>query len=231
MRAKALPFLHQSLERSAVGDSIVRKLYYLIVQCHRRQETEVICAPFIKSGRAVFVVVLQGMSERKAPVEFLDAKPSSVKFRESVVTDSIDQRRGLDYLATRPEIDMSKIASFALSAGGNHIVLRAVETRYRSVLILSGGLYNPPDMIAEAAPVNFAPYVGYSRREGVPKLMLHGRYDEGIQLKTGAEPLFRLLSEPKEMILYESGHFPPMEKWAPDAKRFFDKTLGPVPGQ
>jgi formylglycine-generating enzyme required for sulfatase activity len=196
------------------------------------QETEVVCAPFIKSGRAVFVVVLQGMSERKMPPDFVDAQESSVKFREMVVTESIDQRRGLDYLATRPEIDMSKIASFALSAGGTHIVLRAVETRYRSILILSGGLWNPPDIIAEAAPVNFAPYVGYSRKEGVPKLMLHGRYDEGIQLKTGAEPLFKLLSEPKDpMILYDSGHFPPMEKWVPDAKKFFDKTLGPVPGQ
>jgi hypothetical protein len=186
------------------------------------QETEVVCAPFIKSGRAVFVAVLQGMSERKLPLDFVDPKPSSVKFRESVVTESIDQRRGLDYLATRREIDMSKVASFALSAGGNHIVHRAVETRYRSILILSGGLRNPPDMIPEAAPVNFAPYIK------APKLMLHGRYDEGIPLKTGAEPLFRLLREPKRMRLFDSGHFPPMEQWVPVAKEWFDETLGPV---
>jgi dienelactone hydrolase len=189
------------------------------------QEVEVVCAPFIKSGRAVFVTVLQGMSEREIPPEFVDAKESSVKFRDLTVSESIDQRRGLDYLETRPEIDTKKVASFALSAGGTHVVLRAVETRYKSILILSGGLYNPPDIIPEAAPVNFAPYIK------VPKLMLHGRYDEGIQLKTGAEPLFKLLTEPKKMILYDSGHFPPMEKWVPDAQKFFDETLGPVKSQ
>src|SRR5262249_48626701 len=153
---------------------------------------EVVCAPFIKSGRAVFVAVLQGMTERKLPLDFVDPKESSVKFREMVVSESIDQRRGLDYLATRKDdIDMTKLASFGVSSGGVHTVHRAVETRYRSILIPSGGLWSPPDMIPEAAPVNFAPYIK------PPKLMLHGRYDEGISLKTGAEPLFRLLSEPK----------------------------------
>jgi pimeloyl-ACP methyl ester carboxylesterase len=184
----------------------------------------VVCAPFIKSGRAVFVAVLQGMSERRFPPDFADPEPRSVKFREITVSESIDQRRGIDYLATRPEIDMSKVASFALSAGGSKIVLRAVETRYRSILILSGGLWNPPDMIPEAAPANFAPYIK------VPKLMLHGRYDEGIPLKTGAEPLFQLLSEPKRIKVFESGHFPPMDQWVPVAKAWFDETLGPVSG-
>src|SRR5262245_23980739 len=64
------------------------------------QETEVVCGPFIKSGRAVFVAVLQGMTERKAPPDFIEADLNTVKFRKSVVTESIDQRRGPDYLAT-----------------------------------------------------------------------------------------------------------------------------------
>jgi glycosyltransferase involved in cell wall biosynthesis/tetratricopeptide (TPR) repeat protein len=34
--AEALPYLERSLERSEPADSIVRKLYYLIVQCHRQ---------------------------------------------------------------------------------------------------------------------------------------------------------------------------------------------------
>jgi tetratricopeptide (TPR) repeat protein len=34
--AQALPLLEKSLARSEPGDSIVRKLHYLIVQCHRR---------------------------------------------------------------------------------------------------------------------------------------------------------------------------------------------------
>src|SRR5438128_9125567 len=36
--AEALPFLERSLARSDPGDSIVRKLYYYLVQCHRQME-------------------------------------------------------------------------------------------------------------------------------------------------------------------------------------------------
>jgi pimeloyl-ACP methyl ester carboxylesterase len=164
------------------------------------------------------------MTERKLPPDFVDLKESSVKFREWVVNESIDKRRGLDYLATRPEIDMTKVASFSLSNPSNHTVHKAVEPRYQSILILSGGLWFEPGMIPEADPANFAPYIK------APKLMLHGRYDEGVSLKTMAEPLFQLLSEPKRMKVFDSGHFPPMEQWVPEAKRFFDDTLGPVPG-
>lgn len=173
----------------------------------------------------MFVAVLPGMTEREAPPEFIDAKVDSVKFREQTVIESTDQRRGLDYLATRPEIDTSRIAAFSLSAAANHLVYWAVEPRYRSILMIGGGLWLDPDIIPEANPMNFAPYI-----KG-PKLMLHGRYDEGVALKTRAEPTFRLFSEPKRMVLYDSGHFPAMEQWVPDAKKFFDETLGPVQGQ
>jgi tetratricopeptide (TPR) repeat protein len=52
--AEALPLLRRSLERSHPGDSIVRKLYALIVQCHRRlgQEAEALAA--CREGRAVY---------------------------------------------------------------------------------------------------------------------------------------------------------------------------------
>jgi tetratricopeptide (TPR) repeat protein len=52
--AEALPLLRRSLERSHPGDSIVRKLYALIVQCHRRlgQEPEALAA--CREGRAVY---------------------------------------------------------------------------------------------------------------------------------------------------------------------------------
>jgi GT2 family glycosyltransferase/tetratricopeptide (TPR) repeat protein len=51
---EALPFLKRSLELSHPGDSIVRKLYYLVVQCHRRleQKTEALAA--CQAGRAFY---------------------------------------------------------------------------------------------------------------------------------------------------------------------------------
>jgi predicted esterase len=190
------------------------------------QETEVVCAPFLHSGRAVFVTVLKGMSERRFPPGFADPEGTSVKFRELTVHETIDQRRGLDYLVSRPEIDRKRIAWFGLSKGGSSLVQLAVEDRYCSVLILAAGIAKEAaDWVPEANPVNFAPYIGHRRAKGVPKLHLHGRYDESLPLKTSAEPLFRLLPQSKEMVVFDSGHFPPMELWVPVAKKWFDETL------
>jgi pimeloyl-ACP methyl ester carboxylesterase len=189
------------------------------------QETELVCGPFIKSGRAVCVVVVKGMTERNWPPGFVDPDSSTVKYRELVVNDTVDQRRFLDYLTTRTEVDMSKLGCFALSLGGWDLVQMAIEQRYRAIMFLSAGLSkNAETTIAEANPVNFAPYIS----DNVPKLMMNGRYDEGAPLKTAAEPLFQLLSEPKELVVFESGHFPPLEQWVPVAQNWLDKTLGSV---
>jgi formylglycine-generating enzyme required for sulfatase activity len=167
------------------------------------QEVEVVCGPFLKSGRAVFVIVLPGMKERKRPPGFVEPAETSVGYRDLVVHDTIDQLRGLDYLATRPEVDLGRLACFGLSQGGYDLVHMAVERRYRSFLLLSAGIAKEQaEGIAEANPVHFAPYI-----RG-PKLMIQGRFDESGLLKTMAEPLFELLAEPKRLKILETGHFP-----------------------
>ncbi len=52
--ADALPLLQRSLERSHPGDSIVRKLYALIVQCHRRLGQAAEARSACRAGRAVY---------------------------------------------------------------------------------------------------------------------------------------------------------------------------------
>src|SRR5262249_50683958 len=101
------------------------------------QEVEVVCAPFIRSGRAVLVTVIEGMSERRPPPDYVEPEPTTVAYRDMIVRNSIDQRRALDYLATRNDIDMQKIACFALSAGAFDLVNFACEPRIRSILLLS----------------------------------------------------------------------------------------------
>src|SRR5829696_5619719 len=76
--------------------------------------------------------------------------------------------------------------------------------------------------IAEANPINFAPHIR------VPKLMSHGKYDEDSSLKTQAEPLYKLLREPKRIVLYEGGHVPSLEYLINTLNTWFDETLGPV---
>jgi pimeloyl-ACP methyl ester carboxylesterase len=103
----------------------------------------------------------------------------------------------------------------------------AVEGRFRGTLLLAAGLEagrKQKKVIAEADPVNFAPYI-----QG-PKLMIQGRYDEAIPFKTSAVPLYNLLSQPKEHVWLDTGHFPPMDQWVPPALEWLDKVLGPVGG-
>jgi hypothetical protein len=61
-----------------------------------------------------------------------------------------------------------------------------------------------------------------------PKLMLSSRYDEAYPFKTDIEPLFKLLRDPKRLVVYESGHTPPIETAVPVVNKWLDETLGPV---
>ncbi len=186
---------------------------------------ESLLAPYIKSGRAVLAVVLRGFLERNWPKDHVWPDEHSVKYRDMVVNWATDLRRGLDYLETRSDIDTKRIAYCGASSGASSygLIYAAIEPRYRSVLFLGGGIR--PEMagfIAEANPIQFAPYIR------PPKLMLSGRYDEVFPLKEGIEPLQRILREPKRLILYDGGHFATLETAVPIVNAWLDQTLGRV---
>jgi formylglycine-generating enzyme required for sulfatase activity len=184
-------------------------------------EVEGHAAPYIKSGRAVFAMVLKGYSERPQPPNYTPASRDSVKLREAVVNKVVDSRRGLDYLVTRSDIDPSKIAFFGVSMNQTRMSLLGVETRYSAIILMGCG-YPIPGLIPETDAVNFLP------RAKPPKLWIHGRYDEIIPLKTTAEPFYKLLSEPKRMIAHDGGHIPQLEVSVPLINGWLDETLGPV---
>ena len=187
------------------------------------EEVEAHAAPYIKAGRALFAVVLKGYKERPWPANHRAPKRDSVAYREMVVNWAVDHRRGLDYLATRTEVDSGKIAGFAVSVNNRKLALIAAEPRYAAVILLGAGLLRSwAGMIAEADGANFAPHID------APKLMIHGRYDEAIPYKTEGEPLYRLLREPKRMILFDQGHVPSLELTVPAINTWLDETLGPV---
>jgi len=181
-------------------------------------------APFIKSGRAAFGVVINGYMERLRPPGYVPPDLESVEFRERSVNWITDVRRGLDYLETRKEIDPAKITFFGPSAGSRiGLILAAVETRYRSVILMGAGVSKADfATIAEANPVYFAPHI-----RG-PKLMISGLYDEDTPFKTRAEPLFKLLREPKRSIVYEGGHVPALDFQVTTINGWLDETMGPV---
>ena len=181
---------------------------------------EFLLSPHVKAGRAVFAVVLEGYVERKRPSD-IPFDYSSVRYRDQVVGWVTDIRRGLDYLETRDDIEVSKIAFYAVSQE-SLVLVPAIEPRYRSVVFVGIGLSKLwVNAIREANPINFAPHIN------APKLMLHGRFDEANPLKSEAEPFYNLLREPKRLEVFNGGHVPPVEVSVPIVNAWLDTTLGP----
>lgn len=182
---------------------------------------EAVLGPVIRSGRAVFGVVLKGYIERLQP-GYVSPDVKSAEYLDRVVGRITDLRRGLDYLEARKDIDLSKLAFFGPSAGAQiGLVLAAVEPRYRAVTLMGAGLTATP-RIAQAMPANFAPHIR------APKLVVQGRYDEDTPIKTQTEPMMKLFSEPKKLVVFEGGHVAPPEILVPTLSAFLDQVLGPV---
>jgi eukaryotic-like serine/threonine-protein kinase len=181
-------------------------------------------APFVRGGRAAFGVVLEGYVERLRPPGFVRPDVSTVEFADIVVNRVTDLRRGLDYLETRPDIDMTRVGVLAPSAGSVlGLILAALETRYRALVFVGAGLPGSYRAINAAAnPINFA------SRIRAPKLILQGRYDEDTPLRTATEPFFKLLSEPKLLTLFEGGHVPSVEVVMSTTIPWLEEQLGRV---
>ena len=181
-------------------------------------------APFVKSGRAVFGVVLEGYIGRLEPPGTARPSATTVEYFERTLNRVTGLRRALDYLETRPDIDRTRIGFLAPSAGAQlGLILGAVEARYRGIIMVGSGLpTGVAAVVAEANPLNFAPHIR------APKLMVQGRYDEDTPLRTSAEPLFKLWSEPKRMFLYEGGHVPSNEIMMTATSGWLDERFGRV---
>lgn len=179
----------------------------------------------VRSGRAVFTVVLKGMGERPFPQDYAWPDPPSVRFRDLMVHHATELRLGLDYLETRPDVDTDRLAYAGLSFGaGSRLSFAAVDDRYEAVILIGGGIdERVKPTLPEADNVNFAPYIR------PPTLLLNGRHDEEHPWLTRALPLWNLLTEPKKLVLVEGvGHMPPAEVVIPTVDRFLNETLGPV---
>ncbi len=179
----------------------------------------------IKGGRAVMVAALKGMIERARPGDFDRPPPPSVRFRDLMVLHATELRLAIDYLETRGDIDMQRLAYVGVSFGaGSRLPFAPADNRFRCVVLIGAGIdERVQPTLPEAANFNFAPYIK------VPKLVVNGRQDEEHPWLTRALPLWNLLRQPKELVLIDGvGHHPPPELRVPPINAFLDKTLGSV---
>jgi formylglycine-generating enzyme required for sulfatase activity/dienelactone hydrolase len=178
----------------------------------------------VQSGRAVLYPVYQDTYERHMRFEL----PGTARDLVVGTNRAKDLGRALDYLATRSDIDTSRVGYLGVSMGAAEGVIYATlqQQRLKAALFFDGGyfLFAPPKGGDQA---DFAP------RLELPVLMLNGRYDFTFSLERAQTPLFRMLGTPdadKKHVLLESPHGvnaqrPEMIKAALD---WLDKYLGPI---
>jgi dienelactone hydrolase len=185
---------------------------------------EAVVGACVRGGRAMFGVALRGYQERRDAGGGPEPAVGTAEFRDKIVNWVTDLRRGLDYLVTRTDVDLDRLAFVGQSSGARiGITLAAVEPRYRSVFFHGAGVVpSQANWVSGTNPIEFAPHI-----EG-PTMMLQGRFDEAIRLKTSAEPLFALLPEPKRLVLYDGGHMATTELFVKELNAWLDETLGPV---
>ena len=176
----------------------------------------------VRAGRAVLVVAVQGTLERgPSPI-----RVGPNQMRDRLLQWSKDVQRSIDYLETRPEIDATKAAFYAISYSAAYSpTLLAPEPRFKAAVLVSGGV--PQPIAAEVDPWNYAP------RVKMPVLMLNGRDDFIFPVEGAQIPLLRALGTPdkdKRHILFDGGHVNLQTRMdlIGEILRWLDRYLGPV---
>jgi dienelactone hydrolase len=138
------------------------------------------------AGRALVYPIYKSTHERSDTLRS-DIPDQSILWRDHVVMWVKDFRRTVDYLETRPDIDMKKVGYFGYSWGGNMGgIIPAVEKRVRASVLYVAGLTMERSR-PEVDPVHYLP------RIKTPVLMLNGRYDFFFPSETAQKPFFDML--------------------------------------
>ena len=178
----------------------------------------------IRSGRALVYPIYKSHYERGDGLAEDDPDETAL-YRDHVIYWAKDLGRTIDYLETRKDMNLDRLAYYGLSTGAYlGSILPAVETRIKVSVLLSGG-FDGAKKLPEVDEINFAP------RVKVPTLMLNGRYDHFFPLETSQNVMFRFLGTPekgKRHAVLDGGHIPPYEDMVKEVLDWLDKYQGPV---
>jgi formylglycine-generating enzyme required for sulfatase activity/cephalosporin-C deacetylase-like acetyl esterase len=182
------------------------------------------CDFIIRSGRALVHPIYKSHYERGDELKH-DDPDETVRYRDHVIYWEKDLGRTIDYLESRKDLNLQRLAYYGLSTGaylGN--ILPALESRIKVAVLLSGG-FDFSKKLPEVDEINFAP------RVKVPTLMVNGRYDNFFPLETSQEIMFRFLGAPekdKHHVVLDGGHIPPYDQIEKEILDWLDKYQGPV---
>ncbi len=195
-----------------------------------RSQAQVAATLLIPQGVAVLGIDAALHGERADPqIDFAAMGPELAELDGPLVRTIVDNRRAIDYIESREDLDGERIVLIGASMGGIlGSIVSAVDPRVQAAaLLVAGGdwsaiiqhSHHPLAQRLQAAgigdgralahvdPVSFV--AGIAPR---PLLMINGTDDEIIP-KNSAEALFEAASEPREIRWYEGGHIdiPPDE--------------------
>ncbi len=176
---------------------------------------------FLKDGRALMYIVFYGYLERETDVE---TNPSNTL--AGFNNFMIDFKRSVDYLETRDDIDVKKLAIYAVSWGGLWAsAMPAIDERVKVLISCLHGMLGPNTEVPELSQKNFV------IRNKIPTLMLNGKYDMHYNYDSCVKPMYDLLGTPakdKRLVLYETDHFIPGNELIKESLGWLDKYLGPT---
>jgi pimeloyl-ACP methyl ester carboxylesterase len=146
--------------------------------------------------------------------------------RDLTIQWAKDVSRSIDYIETRTDLDHERLAFFGVILGADVApIFSAVESRFKTSILQSGGLSSDTALAAEANAINFLP------RVKIPVLMMNGRDDFLSPLEQSQIPMFRFLGTPekeKRHTLFDSGHVLPRAEVIKEVLAWLNHYLGPV---
>ncbi len=154
--------------------------------------------------------------------------------RDAMAQTAIDLMRGVDFLASRNDIDVQKVGFAGFSMGGAvGALFCAHDPRVKAVVLgITGGDFRTLNLSSSAdakvrmlrayRPVDPVLYI--SRISPRPLLMLNAMHDQ-IVPRAATEALFEAAREPKKIIWYDCGHADLPDKMLDDITEFFDAEL------
>jgi uncharacterized protein len=120
-----------------------------------------------------------------------------------------EARAAIEWVAAQPEVDDARIGVVGYSLGGFLALMTASEERQIRVITLAAA-GDLPDTTPYAALLRRAvdPLRAVRKLGGRPLLLVNGRRDTTTR-PAQAERLFAFAEEPKQLVWYEGGHWPP----------------------
>ena len=170
----------------------------------------------LKRGWAIVVPVFDHLFERGSGVP---PSMDGIEYRDQFVRWMREMRRSLDYLETRADLDMNKLAYYGFSWGGKlGAPALAIEPRFKAGILNQTGFggFRHYDVVEEH----------YLPRVTQPVLQINGRFDSDFRLEESARPYFDMLgSEHKKHVVGPSGHFVPMKTVIGETLAWLDEHL------